>query len=244
MWLIASLVLFFVYLAVFGLAGSAAARGVRHIFAGWLTRTVTPKTWSILGLSTAALLAIMVEPLARTGLPSLLGSKFLAWWAVTCLCVGFALTMAFLGAVERSSEPDTVEQPRLAKDGKMDGQALLHVYGQETWHNTVHVLGSRDGLAALEDAVHRAIDDPAGVGATPTVWPSDGEGYRVIVVRAENESFFQQQGAPYFGEECRGSEKPGMLTPAELVEAVSAAIRDADDRKETGGQRTTSDGAG
>jgi hypothetical protein len=233
MWLIGSLVLFFVYLAVFGLLGSATARGARHIFAGWLIRAVAPKTWSILGFSAAVLLAIMVEPLAKTGLPSLLGSKFLAWWAVTCLSVGFALTMAFLGAVERSRTPDTVKQPRLAKDGKADDQALLHVYGQETSHNPVHVLGSRAGLAALEGAVRRAVTDPTGVGATPTVWPSDGEGYRVIVVRADNESFFEQQCVPYFGDDWRGSEKPRMMMPTELDEAVSAAIRDADDRKGT-----------
>ena len=59
----------------------------------------------------------------------------------------------------------------------------LHIYGQESRNSPAFIVGNRDGLQVLGQAIDEALTSHAGDAATPTVWPSDGEGYGVVVVR-------------------------------------------------------------
>ena len=65
----------------------------------------------------------------------------------------------------------------------MAEMALLHIYGQEAWHDDVYLVGNRAGLSALKTAIEEAL--AIGKGQTPEkgqVFVSDGEGYSVKVL--------------------------------------------------------------
>lgn len=57
----------------------------------------------------------------------------------------------------------------------------LHVYGQYREHSGATIIGTREGLAALRDAVDAALTSGTGNAA---VFATDGEGYGLIVERA------------------------------------------------------------
>lgn len=56
---------------------------------------------------------------------------------------------------------------------------FLHVYAQPGFHEEAYLVGNREALAALRDAIDRALhNERAALGAFTT----DGEGYTVIVI--------------------------------------------------------------
>lgn len=59
---------------------------------------------------------------------------------------------------------------------------LLNIHAQYQWHDDVLIVGNREGLMKLRDAIDRALSD-AGPKAGNDVFASDGEGYGVNVVR-------------------------------------------------------------
>lgn len=61
-------------------------------------------------------------------------------------------------------------------------KSILHIYGQGGWHDAALLLGDRDALIRLRDAVDEAIASGAG---RCDVFTGDGEGYPVLVVRHE-----------------------------------------------------------
>ena len=69
---------------------------------------------------------------------------------------------------------------------------LLHVLPQHQWHDEVVIVGNMAGLlklkAALDDAISR------GENVSRSVFCTDGEGYRVIVIPATND---QMEEVPY-----------------------------------------------
>jgi len=81
---------------------------------------------------------------------------------------------------------------------------LLNIYGQEAWHTEARIIGSKDGLLELRDAIEKAIKD--GKATTSNDLPlfaSDGEGYEVIVemhndewgCNAPQDSFWNTEGS-------------------------------------------------
>ena len=63
----------------------------------------------------------------------------------------------------------------------------LHIFAQHYWHDEAYVVGDRDSLIVLRDALDRAIAN--GISETPTdsecLATNDGEGYVVRVLRLE-----------------------------------------------------------
>lgn len=58
---------------------------------------------------------------------------------------------------------------------------LLHIYGQQHWHDSAVIVGTPSGLNALRDAIDAALADGKGIADTMT---ADGEGYSVVVLPA------------------------------------------------------------
>ncbi len=64
---------------------------------------------------------------------------------------------------------------------KLDDPALLHVYSPAAWHDDNVIVGNRDGLTRLKEAIEQALsgDRKHGVKEAST---SDGEGFDMIVI--------------------------------------------------------------
>jgi hypothetical protein len=61
-----------------------------------------------------------------------------------------------------------------------EGTSVLHVFGQDTYHAPVAIVGTREGLGALRDAITRALD--TGEAAAASSMAKDGEHYAAVVV--------------------------------------------------------------
>lgn len=74
---------------------------------------------------------------------------------------------------------------------------IVHIYGQEYWHSSAHVIGNRAGMAALREAIDQALATQDAQTATVSV--NDGEGYFLNVhVTDENEAM--ELAIPYTDE--------------------------------------------
>lgn len=62
---------------------------------------------------------------------------------------------------------------------------ILNIYGQESYHTEAKIIGNREGLEALRQAINGALNLPRGKTSTAQfkepLFASDGEGYEVIV---------------------------------------------------------------
>lgn len=59
---------------------------------------------------------------------------------------------------------------------------VLHVYGQEQWHDDAYIVGDAASLQALRDAIDRAL---ASGRDKCTSFVNDGEGFDVVVIKAD-----------------------------------------------------------
>ncbi len=57
---------------------------------------------------------------------------------------------------------------------------LLHIYGQESFHDAAMIVGNREALIELANAIDKALDGHGN--GTSEAFVSDGEGYGVRVV--------------------------------------------------------------
>ena len=105
-------------------------------------------------------------------------------------------------------------------------QKRLHIYGQETWHGPAFLVGSRDALEALQEAIQEALAADAGIAATPSLFPSDDEGYQVVVVRMEDPDRFALLANHYTAEPARPKEREG-LAPWDLSDEIAGVLREA-----------------
>lgn len=110
----------------------------------------------------------------------------------------------------------------------------LHVYGQDFWHDSVHIVGDRQSLLDLRDCITRALEE--NTSDKFDTYASDGEGYTVHVVNA-TEAFMESMRLPYYGDIAHDhrrnkkwpheltskAEKPPVSQP-EFLE-VSAEVR-------------------
>ena len=64
--------------------------------------------------------------------------------------------------------------------------AICHIYGQDGPHDSVEIVGNREGLKYLHTAISMALNMPDGLG-TAQVSTADGEGYDVGVLCVEDD---------------------------------------------------------
>jgi len=109
----------------------------------------------------------------------------------------------------------------------MADERLLHIYGQEAWHDEAYLVGNRQALKALRDALTMLVDrDEVKAAVDIEVFANDGEGYSLSVVLDDSPweerkaSFGHPQGSgwmlwapPYIAKYARRM-REGTIHPA------------------------------
>jgi len=78
---------------------------------------------------------------------------------------------------------------------------VLHVYGQESWHSESIVVGDKDALGQLRDAVERALQDGE---ASFSSFASADDRFEVLVKLAESAELLRALPLPYRAEYAGG----------------------------------------
>lgn len=76
----------------------------------------------------------------------------------------------------------------------------VHVYPQLMWHCTASIIGTREGIEAVRDAINEAL--AKNDRASAEVMASDGEGYDLII-EVIDEALFDTLYPPYVDEVAR-----------------------------------------
>ena len=111
----------------------------------------------------------------------------------------------------------------------MNDPALLHLYPGSSYHNDGYIVGNREGLLALRDAINRALDERL---ATTQIMPKasgrnifvkDGEGYEVQILLNDSpwqSEEWQKLAVPYTSEDAAFFPN-GTIYPQELKKKLS-----------------------
>ncbi len=94
---------------------------------------------------------------------------------------------------------------------------LLHIHGQVDWHGEAFILGNKDGLIALRNAINEAIKTTKPGKAEVCV--SDGEGFHVYVIM-DNSSWHDKswmKAALPYTDEVAGEKNKDAVWPWQLV---------------------------
>lgn len=67
----------------------------------------------------------------------------------------------------------------MGRETAATGFPCVHILPQQCWHDPAFIVGNREGLTALRDAINDALIHES---ASTEVFADDGEGYRVAVV--------------------------------------------------------------
>ena len=92
---------------------------------------------------------------------------------------------------------------------------LLHLYGQEYYHDETYIVGSRESLLSLKKAIEDALETGRG---TTEFFTSDGEGFDTNIILREEQwesPFWTNLSLPYSGEIAR-DKRPTAVSPSEV----------------------------
>lgn len=101
-------------------------------------------------------------------------------------------------------------------------ERLLHIYAQFSWHGEARIVGNRNALTVLRDAVDAALSDGK---AETTAMVTDGEGYAVqieLVDRGWQHPEWENMPLPYAWPVAAGRPDPG-----DSIRALQQALRKA-----------------
>lgn len=71
---------------------------------------------------------------------------------------------------------------------------VLHVYSQRQWHDDAYIVGDKESLQLLADAINKAIS--SGEGACQSC-VNDGEGFDVHIRRVDDPQLLDKLAVPY-----------------------------------------------
>lgn len=114
---------------------------------------------------------------------------------------------------------------------------FLHLYPGAFWHSDGAIVGTREGLAELRDALDSALRSGNAVAGAVV---KDGEGYCIYVHRVSDEDM-EKMALPYTDEMAAESEDSDALWPHQLGHRAeeaycekflrpNAELRDGDSR--------------
>lgn len=95
-------------------------------------------------------------------------------------------------------------------------KGLLHIYGQQWWHNDAHLVGTREALADLRDALTAALE--SGEPERVEVFANDGEGYGAWAILVDEEQM-GRMAVPYEDEVARERSETATW-PGSLLEMM------------------------
>lgn len=81
----------------------------------------------------------------------------------------------------------------------MSKTPYLHIYAQTFYHDHAFLVGNRESLELLRDAIDSALAEGEGKA---TAYVSDGEGFDVQVYKEEEESYWNDALLPYTDEKA------------------------------------------
>lgn len=70
----------------------------------------------------------------------------------------------------------------------------LHIYGPSIWHDHSFIVGNKEALQYLRDAIDSALAEGNGKA---TAFTADGEGFDLCVYQEEPEAFWDNLCVPY-----------------------------------------------
>lgn len=73
---------------------------------------------------------------------------------------------------------------------------MLSLFSPDSWHQPAFILGDRNGLTALQEAIRLALEGEPGVPVNAPVFAADGEGYACLVTLLTTEEMWRTD-APY-----------------------------------------------
>lgn len=85
----------------------------------------------------------------------------------------------------------------------MSNDNLLHIYGQNSEHDDVWIVGNREALRRLSKALVNILFHHGAVGTKQSikdVMTADGEGYEIHIIRNDStwtEDYWRNLGLPY-----------------------------------------------
>jgi hypothetical protein len=88
----------------------------------------------------------------------------------------------------------------------------LHIYGQSYFHEKAFIVGDKEALTQLRDAIDAALANEAG---TTLAYVADGEGYDVEVYQENSDTFWEDAQRPYTDEVARDTREEA-ITPWHL----------------------------
>lgn len=83
----------------------------------------------------------------------------------------------------------------------------LHIYSPLCSHDHAFIVGNREALEALRDAIEDALEIGQNTGAI-TASTADGEGFELKVYREEENTYWDKALLPYTDQSFPSSEKP------------------------------------
>lgn len=89
----------------------------------------------------------------------------------------------------------------------------LHIFGQNGFHDEVFIVGTADDLAKLAETINTA-DSSIDGRSEADFFVADGEGYKVIVLRASEEDM-DKLAVPYYDEYAQ-EKRDDALSPGEV----------------------------
>lgn len=90
---------------------------------------------------------------------------------------------------------------------------VIHIFGQHTYHDDVHIIGSKESLIALRDAIDKVVGSGKNVEKIKA-FVNDGEGFDLEVICCNEESDLSRLVSPYFDEES--CDPSGLLFPWQI----------------------------
>ena len=93
---------------------------------------------------------------------------------------------------------------------------VLHIYGQQQWHDDVYIIANRDGLLSLKTAIENALHSSNRSQAE--LYVTDGEGYKIKVVLGDDDwlsPFWDNLALPYT-EEIASEKGSNVIWPWQI----------------------------
>ena len=98
----------------------------------------------------------------------------------------------------------------------------LHLYPQYHEHDHASIVGTREALTALRDALTRVLDGPLSSDFV-RAFPEDGEGFSLVLLRTEDPKVWEALDLPY-------ADRPRYIRQREdgkyAIELIDDAIYD------------------
>ncbi|WP_077301388.1 hypothetical protein [Virgibacillus pantothenticus] len=97
-----------------------------------------------------------------------------------------------------------------------DHLGVCNIYAQDSWHTESFIIGNRQGLIDLRNAIDEALKNKVGEA---NLFPSDFEGYTTYIALLEDENKFADLCMPYTNEPGVGTDE-NSIHPIEIIKEL------------------------